>query len=133
MSGETLTVKHLTAVTREESGRRRWTGLLATRLDRPELLELETKHVLVTMLGALIAGHVGEKRSATTGEIRSTMRPSATIGSPAAISPVGSTRSMSGRSAVASSSSRIPRLMSLLSSIQPLVCKAVRWTSTDDG
>ena len=59
VSGETLTLKHLTAVTREESGRRRWTGLLATRLDRPELLELETKHVLVTMLAALIDGHDG--------------------------------------------------------------------------
>ena len=48
----------MTAVTgNEESGRRRWTGLLATRLDRPELLEAETKHVLLTMLAALINEH----------------------------------------------------------------------------
>ena len=58
VSAETLSVKRMTAVTgNEESGRRRWTGLLATRLDRPELLEAETKHVLLTMLAALINEH----------------------------------------------------------------------------
>lgn len=36
---------------------RRWAGLLAARLDRPDLLELETKHVMLTTLGALIDGH----------------------------------------------------------------------------
>ena len=64
LRAETLSVKRLTAVIgNEESGHRRWTGLLATRLDRPELLELETKHVLVTMLAALIDGHEGIKES----------------------------------------------------------------------
>ena len=33
--------------------------VLAARLDHPDLLELETKHVMLTTLGALIDGHEG--------------------------------------------------------------------------
>ena len=60
VSPETLPVQCLTAETvggTEEGERRRWAGLLAARLDRPDLLELETKHVMLTTLAALIDGH----------------------------------------------------------------------------
>ena len=49
-------------LTREAGGgtgrgsRRRWAGLLAARLDRPDLLELETKHVLLSTMTALVDG-----------------------------------------------------------------------------
>ena len=62
VSAETLPVKCLTAGIgdgTEEGEDRRWAGLLAARLDRPDLLELETKHVMLTTLGALIDGHDG--------------------------------------------------------------------------
>ena len=62
VSAETLPVQCLTAETvggSEEGGPRRWAGLLATRLDRPDLVEVETKHVMLTTLGALIDGHDG--------------------------------------------------------------------------
>ena len=55
---DTLPVKCLTAESGTEEGeQRRWAGLLATRLDRPDLLALETKHVMLTTLTALIDGH----------------------------------------------------------------------------
>ena len=59
--------------------------------------------------------------------------PSARIGSPAALSPIASTRSLSGSSTPASASTRIPRFASRLRSIQALTCSAIRWTSTDDA
>ena len=62
VSAETLPVKCLTAQTvdgTEEGEPRRWAGLLAARLDRPDLLELETKHVMLTTLAALIDRHDG--------------------------------------------------------------------------
>ena len=36
---------------------RRWAGLLAARLDRPDLLELETRHLLLDICAALIDEH----------------------------------------------------------------------------
>ena len=36
---------------------RRWAGLLAARLDRPDLLEIETRHLLVDTCAALIDEH----------------------------------------------------------------------------
>ena len=62
VSAERLSVKCLTAEIgdgAEEGEGRRWAGLLATRLDRPDFLELETKYVMLTTLGALIDGHDG--------------------------------------------------------------------------
>ena len=62
VSAETLPVQCLTAQTgdgTEEGEGRRWAGLLAARLDRPDLLEIETKQVMLTRLAALIDGHDG--------------------------------------------------------------------------
>ena len=60
VSPETLPVQCLTAQTlggTEEGERQRWAGLLASRLDRPDFLELETRHLMLTTLVALIDGH----------------------------------------------------------------------------
>ena len=63
-SAEKFPVQRLTEETgdasRAEQGPR-WAGILAARLDRPDLLEAETQHVMRTTLGALVDGHPGIK------------------------------------------------------------------------
>ena len=52
---------HVSAVTSPTAGTpgAPHAGLLATRLDRPECLELETRHLLATVAGALVDAHPG--------------------------------------------------------------------------
>ena len=52
---------HVTAVTFPTAGTpgAPHAGLLATRLDRPECLELETRHLLAAVAGALVDAHPG--------------------------------------------------------------------------
>ena len=60
VSAQTMLARCLTLEIAGKAGEpRRWAGLLATRLDRPDLLELETRHVMLTALGALIDAHEG--------------------------------------------------------------------------
>ena len=49
-----LTLTRETGDGTEDGEGRRWAGLFATRLDRPDLLEVETKHVLLATTTALI-------------------------------------------------------------------------------
>ena len=49
-----LTLTRETGDGAEDGEGRRWAGLFATRLDRPDLLEVETKHVLLATTTALI-------------------------------------------------------------------------------
>lgn len=58
VNSKSMRIVWVTSQVHGEEGRSRpWAGLLATRLDRPDFLEVETKEVLLRSSGALVDGH----------------------------------------------------------------------------